>query len=195
MRRIVLWAMSTLTVLVLLFSYSTSRSSSAVVAAETRPVTASSKTSDSTGSTSGSSSASSTDSSGQEPADDTTTDDTTTSGTTSSGSSSSGSSSGSSGSTSTSSAAKTYAGDAVMTRYGNVQVQITVTSGKITAAEVLQVPWNDRHDQMINSAAVPVYNQEAVSAQSAQIDVVSGATYTWDGYTQSLQSAIDQANL
>ncbi|MGO4361568.1 FMN-binding protein [Terrabacter sp. RAF57] len=195
MRRIVLWAMSTLTVLVLLFSYSTSRSSSAVVAAQTRPVTASGKTSDSTGSTSGSSSASSTDSSGQEPADDTTTDDTTTSGTTSSGSSSSGSSSGSSGSTSTSSAAKTYAGDAVMTRYGNVQVQITVTSGKITAAEVLQVPWNDRHDQMINSAAVPVYNQEAVSAQSAQIDVVSGATYTWDGYTQSLQSAIDQANL
>jgi len=82
-----------------------------------------------------------------------------------------------------------------MTRYGNVQVQITVTSGKITAAEVLQVPWNDRHDQMINSAAVPVYNQEAVSAQSAQIDVVSGATYTWDGYTQSLQSAIDQAHL
>src|SRR6478735_52801 len=161
MRRIVLWAMSTLTVLVLLFSYSTSRSSSAVVAAETRPVTASGKTSDSTGSTSGSSAASS----------------------------------GSSGSTSSSSAAKTYAGDVVMTRYGNVQVQITVTSGKITAAEVLQVPWNDRHDQMINSAAVPVYNQEAVSAQSAQIDVVSGATYTWDGYTQSLQSAIDQANL
>ena len=195
MRRIVLWAMSTLTVLVLLFSYSTSRSSSAVVAAETRPVTASSKTSDSTGSTSGSSSASSTDSSGQEPADDTTTDDTTTSGTTSSGSSSSGSSSGSSGSTSTSSAAKTYAGDAVMTRYGNVQVQITVKDGKITAADVLQVPDNDRRDQMINSAAVPVYNQEAVSAQSAQIDVVSGATYTWDGYTQSLQSAIDQANL
>ena len=66
MRRIVLWAMSTLTVLVLLFSYSTSRSSSAVVA-ETRQVTTSSKTSDSTGSTSGSSSASSTDSSGQEP--------------------------------------------------------------------------------------------------------------------------------
>jgi uncharacterized protein with FMN-binding domain len=82
-----------------------------------------------------------------------------------------------------------------MTRYGNVQVQITVKNGKITSAEVLQVPWNDRHDQMINSAAVPVYNQEAVSAQSAQIDVVSGATYTWDGYTQSLQSAIDQANL
>ena len=191
MRRIVLWAMSTLTVLVLLFSYSTSRSSSALVAAETRTVTTTSKTSDSTGSTSGSSSASATDSSGQQPTDSTT--DSTTGST--NGSATSSGSSGSSGSTSTSSAAKTYAGDAVMTRYGNVQVQITVKDGKITAAEVLQVPWNDRHDQMINSAAVPVYNQEAVSAQSAQIDVVSGATYTWDGYTQSLQSAIDQANL
>ena len=192
MRRIVIWAMSTLTVLVLLFSYSTSRSSSAVVAAETRTVTATSKTSDSTGSTSGSSRASATDSSGQQPNPAATTD----SGTTSGGSSgSSGSSSGSAGSSSTSSAATTYAGDAVMTRYGNVQVQITVKDGKITAADVLQVPWNDRRDQMINSAAVPVYNQEAVSAQSAQIDVVSGATYTWDGYTQSLQSAIDQAHL
>ena len=186
MRRIVLWAMSTLTVLVLLFSYSTSRSSSALVAAETRTVTTTSKTSDSTGSTSGSSSASATDSSGQQP---------TGTSATSSGSSGSSGTSGSSGSTSTSSAAKTYAGDAVMTRYGNVQVQITVKDGKITTAEVLQVPWNDRHDQMINSEAVPVYNQEAVAAQSAQIDVVSGATYTWDGYTQSLQSAIDQANL
>ena len=83
---------------------------------------------------------------------------------------------------STSSAAKTYAGDAVMTRYGNVQVQITVKGGKITAAEVLQVPWNDRHDQMINSEAVPVYNQETVAAQSAQIDVVSRAPMGDPGY-------------
>jgi uncharacterized protein with FMN-binding domain len=176
MRRIVLWAMSTLTVLVLLFSYSTSRSSSAVVAAETRQVTTSSKTSDSTTSAS----------------DDTSGADTSDSSTASSGTRGSSSSSGSSG---TAAAATTYAGDAVMTRYGNVQVQITVEDGKITAADVLQVPWNDRHDQMINSAAVPVYNEETVTAQSAQIDVVSGATYTWDGYTQSLQSAIDQANL
>ena len=192
MRRIVIWAMSTLTVLVLLFSYSTSRGSSAVVAAETRTVTATGKTSDSTGSASGSSRVSATDSSGQQPNPAAT----TATGTTSGGSSvSSGSSSGPAGSSTTSSAATTYAGDAVMTRYGNVQVQITVKDGKITAAEVLQVPWNDRHDQMINSAAVPVYNDETVAAQSAQIDVVSGATYTWDGYTQSLQSAIDQAHL
>ena len=105
----------------------------------------------------------------------------------SSGSSSSGSSS--------STVAKTYSGDAVMTRFGNVQVQITVQGGKITASDVLQVPWNDRHDQMINSRAVPVYNAAAVNAQSAQIDVMSGATVTWEGYTQSLQSAIDRAHL
>jgi uncharacterized protein with FMN-binding domain len=186
MRRIVLWAMSTLTVLVLLFSYNTSRSSTALVAAESRQVTTTSKSSDSTGSSSGSSAASSADSAGQDP--------TAASG--SSGSSSSAkSSSSTSGSSSASSAAKTYSGDAIMTRYGNVQVQITVKGGKITAADVLQVPMSDRHDEMINSMAVPVYNEEAVSAQSAQIDVVSGATYTWQGYTQSLQSAIDQAHL
>ncbi|GAB3876273.1 hypothetical protein GCM10028802_13900 [Terrabacter terrigena] len=82
-----------------------------------------------------------------------------------------------------------------MTRFGNVQVKITVVGGKITASEVLQVPGEDRHDQMINSRAVPVYNEEAVQAQSADIDVVSGATVTWEGYTQSLQSAIDRANI
>src|SRR6478735_5809970 len=189
MRRIVLWAMSTLTVLVLLFSYNTSRSSTALVAAESRQVTTTSKSSDSTGSSSGSSAASSADSAGQDP--------TAASGSSGSSSGSSGSSGSSSAkpSSSSSSTAKTYSGDAIMTRYGNVQVQITVKDGKITAADVLQVPMNDRRDQMINSSAVPVYNQEAVSAQSAQIDVVSGATYTWDGYTQSLQSAIDQAHL
>ncbi|HET9633551.1 MAG TPA: FMN-binding protein [Terrabacter sp.] len=172
--------MSTLTVLVLLFSYNTSRSSTAIVAAESRQVTTTSKSSDSTGSSSGSSAASSADSAGQDP--------------TAASGSSSGSSSATS-SSSSSSTAKTYSGDAIMTRYGNVQVQITVKDGKITAADVLQVPMSDRHDEMINSMAVPVYNQEAVSAQSAQIDVVSGATYTWQGYTQSLQSAIDQAHL
>jgi uncharacterized protein with FMN-binding domain len=82
-----------------------------------------------------------------------------------------------------------------MTRYGVVQVEITVADGTITAAKVLRVPWQDRHDQMINSRAVPVYNSEAVDAQSADIDVVSGATVTWEGYTESLQSAIDAANL
>jgi uncharacterized protein with FMN-binding domain len=172
MRRIVIWAMSTLTALVLLFSYSTSHSSTTVATAETRSVTSTTK--ESSGSTSGSSG----DTTTQEP-----TDDSASSGDTSSG--------GGSGDT----AATTYDGDAYGTRYGDVQVQITVESGKITDVTVLQVPWNDRHDQMINSQAVPIYNQEAIEAQSADIDVVSGATVTWEGYTQSLQSAIDKANL
>jgi uncharacterized protein with FMN-binding domain len=152
MRRISAWAMSTLTVLVLLFSYNTSRSSQpATASAESLPAT----------------------SSGQ-------------------AGSNAQAASGSSGSSST---AQTYAGDEAMTRYGVVQVQITVAGGKITKAEVLQVPWSNGHDQMINSRAVPAYNEEAVQAQSASIDVVSGATVTWEGYTQSLQSAIDQAHL
>ena len=83
----------------------------------------------------------------------------------------------------------------VSTRYGNVQVQITVEGGKITKSIVLQVPWNDRKDQEINSRAVPVLNAEVVQAQSANIDMVGGATYTSDGYVQSLQAALDQAHL
>ncbi|NUR81366.1 MAG: FMN-binding protein [Dermatophilaceae bacterium] len=188
MRRIVLWAMSTVTVLVLLFSYSTSRSSTAVVAAESRQVTTTSKTAESSGSSSGSSSASSGDSSGQEPA-------AAADGTATGSSDASSGTSGSSGSAAKAPGSTTVEGDAVTTRFGNVQVKITVTDGKITASEVLQVPWEDRHDQMINSRAVPVYNDEAVQAQSADIDVVSGATVTWEGYTQSLQSAIDRANI
>lgn len=170
MRRISAWAMSTLTVLVLLFSYNTSRSSQSIAAAQARALT------------------SGTTSSAQKAL-------TESSGSGSSGSSGSAGSSGSSGSSGSTSSGKTYTGDEAMTRYGVVQVQITVQNGKLTASQVLQVPWNDRHDQMINSTAVPVYNQEAVSTQSANIDVVSGATITWEGYTQSLQSAIDQAHL
>ncbi len=89
----------------------------------------------------------------------------------------------------------TVAGDAVDTRYGPVQVQITVANGKITAADVLQVPKQSRNDQMINSRAVPILDAEAVSAQSAKVDAVSGATVTSDGYAESLQSAIDKVHL
>jgi uncharacterized protein with FMN-binding domain len=83
----------------------------------------------------------------------------------------------------------------VQTRWGPVQVQITVDNGKITAADVLQVPLDNPRDQMINSYAVPVLNSEAVQGQSASIDMVSGATVTSQGYLQSLQSAIDKAHL
>jgi uncharacterized protein with FMN-binding domain len=89
----------------------------------------------------------------------------------------------------------TFNGGAVDTRYGPVQVQITVSAGKITAAQAVQVPQESDRDVRINSQAVPVLVQETLQAQSAQIDTVSGATYTSDGYARSLQSAIDAAHL
>lgn len=94
-----------------------------------------------------------------------------------------------------STAARTITGDAVETQYGPVQVQITVKSGTITAVNAVEYPANDPRDQEINSYAIPQLNQEALSAQSAQIDTVSGATYTSGGYLNSLQSALDQAGL
>jgi len=82
-------------------------------------------------------------------------------------------------------------GAAADTRYGPVQVQIIVSGGRITSARTLQVPQQSSKDRRINSAAVPILNNETVQAQSARIDTVSGATYTSEGYAQSLQSAID----
>lgn len=93
------------------------------------------------------------------------------------------------------SAGTAYVGDPIGTRYGNVQVQILVANGKITSASVLQVPNRDRKDVQINNRAVPILNQPVVSAQSADIDMVSGATVTSMAYIQSLQSALDQAHL
>ena len=60
------------------------------------------------------------------------------------------------------------------TRFGDVQVQITVENGKVTTSSVTQVPWSNGRDQEINSYAVPILNSEAVDAQSASIDMVSG---------------------
>jgi uncharacterized protein with FMN-binding domain len=88
----------------------------------------------------------------------------------------------------------TFTGNAANTRFGPVQVQITMSGGKITSAQAVQVPHESSKDVRINSAAVPVLIQETLQAQSAQIDTVSGATYTSDGYAQSLQSAIDAAH-
>lgn len=86
-------------------------------------------------------------------------------------------------------------GDSVNTSYGPVQVEITVTGGVITAAQAINYPNNDREDRQINSRAIPLLNSQVLSAQSAKIDGVSGATYTSDGYLRSLQSAIDVAGL
>jgi uncharacterized protein with FMN-binding domain len=86
-------------------------------------------------------------------------------------------------------------GDVAQTNYGPIQVKITVKNGKITAAEATEYPNNDPRDAQINSYAIPALNQEAISASSAQIDTVSGATYTSQGYITSLQSALDKAGV
>jgi uncharacterized protein with FMN-binding domain len=89
---------------------------------------------------------------------------------------------------------KTVTGDSADTRYGPVQVRITVSGGKLTAVDAVVYPTESPRDVQINSYAIPQLNQEALAARSAQIDMISGATYTSQGYITSLQSALDKAN-
>ncbi|MFF7644612.1 FMN-binding protein [Streptomyces canus] len=88
---------------------------------------------------------------------------------------------------------KTVTGDTIQTRWGPVQVRITIKDGKLTEATAVTYPTDNPRDQEINSYALPRLRSEALQAQSADIDTVSGATYTSDGYRQSLQSALDSA--
>jgi uncharacterized protein with FMN-binding domain len=110
------------------------------------------------------------------------------------GSSSSGSSSSGSSATSTAvgTGTKTVTGDSVNTRFGAVQVRVTVTNGKITAASAIDYPTSNPRDAQINAYAIPTLNSEAVQAGTANIDMVSGATFTSEGYLQSLQSALNK---
>lgn len=138
MRRIVLWLLSTITVLVLLFGYRTSLSGPTVATA-VRPPT-----------------------------------DPGTGGTTDS---------------------RTVTGPSVDTRWGPVQVQVTISGGKVTAITVPVYPDGNRRDQEINARALPILVREALDAQKADVDMVSGATVTSEGYVESLQGALDQAGL
>ena len=90
---------------------------------------------------------------------------------------------------------KTVTGKAFPTIYGPVQVKITITDGRITAAAAVQYPQGTTRDSQINSYAIPMLNQRAVAAGNAKIDAVSGATYTSGGYIGSLQSALDRAGI
>ena len=158
MKRIVLWFMSTLTVITLLFGYHTSTSSesvtgtTSVLAAPTDPGSTTSGTQDGT-----------------------------TSGTTD----------GSTGSAS----AVTVTGSSADTRWGPVQVQVTIENGTITDVTVVDYPTENGKDRQINARAIPVLVQETLDAQSAGIDMVSGATVTSEGYLESLQAALDEAGL
>lgn len=171
MRRITLWLFSTIAALVLLFSYRTSTNSTDTAAAAVRATepagTPSATASPAPSATGGSD--------GDASPDPTTTP--------------------SPSASSSAAGTKTYTGSVAATRWGDVQVTITVTDGKITDVQVPVYPTGNHRDLEINDYALPVLRQETLDAQSATIDAVSGATVTSDGYVQSLQSAIDAAHL
>jgi uncharacterized protein with FMN-binding domain len=92
-------------------------------------------------------------------------------------------------------APKRYVGPAVQTPYGVVQVALKVSGGRIRAVKLPRLTAFDSTSQMINSQAAPILVRETLAAQSDRIDTVSGATYTSEGYLQSLQSALNKAGL
>ena len=86
-----------------------------------------------------------------------------------------------------------FTGISSMTRWGPVQVKITVSGGKITAVDLPSYPSNDNRSVAINRNAVPLLVQSTLTAQSANVNSVSGATYTSASYKISLQSALDKS--
>ena len=164
MKRIVLWCMSTLSVLVLLFGYHTSTSSTMA-----------------SGTTSSYRS-------GAEPG--------IAAGGTYSGTTSAPATPGAaSRKTKAKVKATTVKGGLVGTAWGPMQVAITVKGGRITGVSVPVRTNGNPHDDEINGYALPILAKETIEKQSAQIDMVSGATVTSTGYVQSLQSALDRAGL
>ncbi|TDX79142.1 uncharacterized protein with FMN-binding domain [Rathayibacter sp. PhB151] len=89
----------------------------------------------------------------------------------------------------------TWTGSSVATRFGAVQVAITVAGGQITDVTAVHLTDKDGRSVSISDRAAPILRQEVLAAQSANVQAVSGATYTSDGYLTSLQSAIDHAGL
>ena len=89
----------------------------------------------------------------------------------------------------------TFSGATANTAYGPVQVQITVVNGEITNATALTYPTSSFRDQQINQQAIPYLIQETLAAQSANIQGVGGASYTSQGWVNSLQSALAKAGL
>jgi uncharacterized protein with FMN-binding domain len=100
-----------------------------------------------------------------------------------------------SSSSSAASSSETFKGSVAQTRWGPVQVQITTKDGKVTAVDVIEYPTQNPRDVEINDQALPVLVAETLEAQSAEIDMVSGATVTSEGYLQSLQAALDEAGI
>jgi uncharacterized protein with FMN-binding domain len=168
MRRIALWLASTVTIVVLLFGYHTSTNKTAATAAPSSSTTSSGASATSSSSAPSSSSTPSSAPSSSSPSPSTSP-------------------------SSTAGAAKTYTGSVAQTRWGPVQVEVTVAGDTITKVSVLQQPNGNPKDVEINDYALPILVQDTLDSQSADIDMVSGATITSDGYLESLQAALDEA--
>lgn len=87
----------------------------------------------------------------------------------------------------------TYTGSSVSTRFGNVQVAVTISGGAITDVTAMQLTDADGRSVQISNRAAPILHDEVIASQSASVSNVSGATYTTRAYLSSLQSALDQA--
>jgi uncharacterized protein with FMN-binding domain len=94
-----------------------------------------------------------------------------------------------------STSSRTATGSDVQYRYGEIELEVTTSGSKITNVTILKDDATDGRSYQINSEAVPILQSETISAQSSQIDGVSGATYTSQAYVQSLQSALDQLGI
>jgi uncharacterized protein with FMN-binding domain len=95
----------------------------------------------------------------------------------------------------TSAAPRTVVGPVVSTQYGNVQVAATVAGTRLKDVRALVLPSGDGRTNEISAQAGPLLRQEALTAKSANIDTISGASYTSAGYRQSLQAALDRARV
>jgi uncharacterized protein with FMN-binding domain len=89
----------------------------------------------------------------------------------------------------------TFTGSDFPNRFGDVVVRVVITSGRITDVQAVQLPTDRAESAYISEQAGPLLRQEALQAQSANIDIISGATYTSQSYAQSLESALQQAHM
>ena len=87
-----------------------------------------------------------------------------------------------------------YTGQVFQNQFGDTQVKVTISGGRITDVQALQLPYDRQRSAEISQYAAPQLHDEVLQAQSAQIDTLSGATYTSDSYAQSVQSALDKAH-
>ena len=87
-----------------------------------------------------------------------------------------------------------YTGQDIQNQFGDTQVKVVITGGKITDVQAVQLPYDRQRSAEISQYAGPQLHDEVLQAQSAQIDLLGGATFTSDAYAQSVQSALDQAH-